>query len=320
MESLNLRQQPRSRDNDTKEWRITLFRRAGIYPRTTVATSESLFDANDEVIFMVAPRIEWSEELPHSEVMWLNVGEIRLLGSLMMTERFDGGQRCNFQPIPLCRAYVDEFDPNDPSISNVVREALRDKIGQPEWARLMVGFEPDPQNLGGCFPADRLQIELQPLFFRAISTSNFVLLRGIYALIKSDMLALTYEFREEAIINTFIALDASFQLVVRHLKALGNKNPTARDAGQWLYETFDERLGLAYPEDYRYFEEFYDNRVQTLHPGSRLGDLPFAPLAWDDYSHLRSALPGILGYLATGLHTTEFEELFRQVELRQRTL
>jgi hypothetical protein len=71
-------------------------------------------------------------------------------------------------------------------------------------------------------------------------------------------------------------------------------------------------LGLAYPEDYRYFQEFYDNRTRTLHPGSRLGDFPYAPLAADDYNHLRSVLPGIFGYLVTGKHTPEFEMLFRR--------
>ena len=71
-------------------------------------------------------------------------------------------------------------------------------------------------------------------------------------------------------------------------------------------------MGLAYPEDYRYFQDFYDNRIRTLHPGSRLGDFPYAPLAADDYSHLRSVLPGIFGYLITGKHTPEFEALFQQ--------
>jgi hypothetical protein len=260
---------------------------------------------------MVAPCNDWPEELPYSEVMWLSAEELRLLGSLMMTERFDGGQRSTFYPCPYEWLYVDPFPLNKQHVTEL-RQLVLERLEEPEYEGLRQAVADNPGNFGGCFPAVRLQMALRQGYWDAISPGNYLLLRGIHALIKSDMLALAFEFREEAIINTFIALDASFQLVLRHLSLSGVRNPSAKDAGEWMYRTFDERLGLAYPDDYRYFQDFYDNRIRTLHPGSRLGDFPYAPLAADDYSHLRSVLPGIFGYLITGQHTPEWKQLFRR--------
>lgn len=293
------------------QWRITLMRQGGAYPRTTVITPTSAFLATDTCTFMVAPCAEWPVELPYSEVMWLSAEELRLLGSMMMTERFDGGQRCCFCPSPYRWLYIDPFPLNPRRIAELRRLVL-EKLAEPAFGSLRHAIDDNQDGIGGCFPAVQLQMSLRQGYWDAIDPNNYLLLRGIHALIKSDMLAKAFEFREEAIVNTFIALDASFQLVLRHLAQTGIRNPGAKDAGDWMYRTFDERLGLAYPEDYRYFQDFYDNRIRTLHPGSRLGDFPYAPLAADDYSHLRSVLPSIFGYLITGQHTPEFEELFRR--------
>jgi hypothetical protein len=293
---------------DRLQWRITLMRQGGVYPRTTVITPTSAFSATDACAFMVAPCAEWPQELPYSEVMWLSAEELRLLGSMMMTERFVGGQRCSFCPRPYQWLYVDPFPLNRRRIAELQRLVL-EKLVEPDFGSLRHAIDDDASGIGGCFPAVRLQMSLRQGYWDALEPNNYLLLRGIHALVKSDMLARALEFREEAIVNTFIALDASFQLVLRHLAQTGIRNPGAKDAGEWMYRTFDKRLGLAYPDDYRYFQDFYDNRIRTLHPGSRLGDFPYAPLAADDYSHLRSVLPCIFGYLITGQHTPEFEKL-----------
>ncbi|MEX3760871.1 hypothetical protein [Paraburkholderia phenoliruptrix] len=299
------------------QMRVTLFRPSGIYPKVRISTRHSALWADENLAFMVARCTEWPNHLPYSDVMWLNPEEIRLLGSLTMTERFDGGQRCTFRLLPRCHAYIDGgIDLTKAGTLVQIKKSLFETRGHVDWRGLQDAWAAIGETKFQCFPSDWLQMELQPLFWNKIPLHNLVLLRGIYALIKADMLALEYEFREEATINTFIALDASFELVLRHLKQCGIPSPSSRDAGTWLYRTFDEPLGLTYGENARYFEEFYDQRIQTLHPGSRLGDMPFAPLAWDDYSHLRSVLPGILGFLLTGQHTPEFLELFQEAKRR----
>ena len=50
----------------------------------------------------------------------------------------------------------------------------------------------------------------------------------------------------------------------------------------------------------RYFSEFYDDRIKTMHPSSRLGIFPVAPLAADDFYFLRQGLVEVYYWLITG--------------------
>jgi hypothetical protein len=156
---------------------------------------------------------------------------------------------------------------------------------------------------------------LQRRYYAAFSLENHILMRGVQALIKADMLSYHHEFQEEATIATFIALDASFEMVIRHLRASGIKNPGSREAGDWLNRTFDEPLGLSGGAGMRYFEEFYDQRIQTIHPGSRFGDAPYAPVMVDDWVHLRMTLPQVFGYLLIAEHAPHFQ---RRIEAAKR--
>ncbi|WP_175145320.1 hypothetical protein [Paraburkholderia phenoliruptrix] len=270
------------------------------------------------MVFMVSRCIEWPEQLPYSPVAWLNPAEIRLLGSLMLTECFEGGPRCIFRPIPLFRAYIDQdLDLTSPITLARIKRSLLDARNHTQKSSLLDAWKAIGDEEFDCFDRASIQNSLQPLFWKAISSRNLVLLRGLYALVKADMLAGNFEFREEATMNTFISLDASHELVLRYLRKNGNPSPTSRDAGTWLYRTFDEPLGLVYGEDVRYFASFYDRRIQTFHPASRHGDMPFAPLEWDDYNHLRSVLPSIFGYLITGQHTPQFHDLTFQARERR---
>jgi hypothetical protein len=70
--------------------------------------------------------------------------------------------------------------------------------------------------------------------------------------------------------------------------------------------TFDKPMGMFRAEGLKYFEEFYDQRIQTIHPGSRFGDAPYAPVMVDDYIHLREVLPQVFGYLLVGEHSPHF--------------
>jgi hypothetical protein len=231
----------------------------------------------------------------------------------MMTEQFAEGIRCRFYPIPHSGRVIDaeSFDLMQPGSAEVVKSAL---LRTPS-SRGVVALEECHKSAGWqkgfLFETDELSIEEFPAYWQGIKTADHVLLRGVQALIKSDMLAMHEEFMEEATMATFIAMEASFQLVRRHLQAMGNSNPSSADAGKWVYETFDEPMGVGAPEGMRYFEEFYDQRIQTVHPASRFGDIPYAPVMVDDWIHLRQALPGIFAHLVLGRHSTFFH---RRVE------
>lgn len=301
---------------NASRYAVTLFRSCGTYPRGTFAMPTGLLHADDDIVFAVTYGRRWKanlDDLPYSEVDWLEPELIRLLGALMMTEQFAGGIRCRFYPIPDSGRVIDaeSFDLMQPGAAEAVKSALlRAPVSRGvvtlEECRKSVGWQK-----GFLFETDELSIEEFPAYWQGTNTADHVLLRGIQVLIKSDMLAMHQEFMEEATMATFIALEASFQLVRRHLQAMGNPNPSSADAGKWLYETFDEPMGAWASEGRRYFDEFYDQRIQTVHPASRFGDIPYAPVMVDDWIHLRQALPGIFAYLVLGRHSAFFH---RRVE------
>ena len=248
--------------------------------------------------------------MPYSEVDWLLPEAVRLLGSLILTERFPEGLRCGFYPLSHGHFILDEqhVDMTTPTTAVALKKALLKTVGNRLWGKWVQ--ERWDACLGQEFflfdPAEELSVEMLPRYWERFSTDNHVLMRGIQALIKSDMLAGHGEFQEEGAIATFIALDASFQLVLRHLRANGNPNPSAKDAGDWLFKTFDEPLGVYGAEGMKYFESFYEQRVQTVHPASRFGDMPFAPVMVDDRIHLRQSLPEVFAYILVGEHAPFF--------------
>ena len=289
---------------DQSRYRVTPFKANGLYPRGSFGTSTARFFADDKVVFAVTPDVTWSREgdLPYSEVDWMQPELVRLLGALMFCERFTD-RRCSFYPIVHGDVFVSGCALDFEQAKSV--KAVRDLVvGLAPFASPLI--ELADRRMDGLFKATELNISWMRRYWHAISPNNLVLMRAIQAMVKCDMLSSHPEFQEEAGIATFIAMDATFELVLRHLKSLGVKNPTSVDAGTWLYRTFDEPLGFPSPEPARFFGEFYDLRIQTIHPGSRHGDSPYATLAIDDRIHLRQAIPGTLAYLLTQAYAPDF--------------
>jgi hypothetical protein len=109
----------------------------------------------------------------------------------------------------------------------------------------------------------------------------------------------------------------SFRLVCSRLRTSGNPNPTAHDAAVWMHETFDKHFGHDQPDAMdRYFEEFYDGRVMTMHPSSRFGDFPYAPAMHDDTMHLRRHLRHVFSFLTIGRLDDDFVEEARAYKAR----
>src|SRR5450631_355682 len=77
-------------------YRVMLFRPSGRYPAAAICAPGGLFFADGEIAFSVTRGTPWPEGLPYSEVNWLLPGDIQLLGSIVLTEDFDGGPRCVF--------------------------------------------------------------------------------------------------------------------------------------------------------------------------------------------------------------------------------
>jgi hypothetical protein len=295
-------------------YRVTPFKATGAYPRGSFGTSTARFFADDKVVFAITPDVTWSREgdLPYSEVDWMQPELVRLLGALMFCERFTD-RRCRFYPVVHGDFFVGAraFDFDHAESMRAVRNAV---VGIAPFTSPSAEL-PDSQ-MDGLFRASDLNIRWIRRYWHAISPNNLVLMRAIQAMVKCDMLTNFQEFQEEAGIAMFIAMDATFELVLRHLRSLGVKSPSAIDAGIWFHQTFDGPMGFPLPESARFFSEFYDLRVRTIHPGSRHGDSPYATLAIDDRIHLRQALPGALGYLLTQAYPPDFHDRLREARER----
>ena len=137
---------------------------------------------------------------------------------------------------------------------------------------------------------------LQASVYQAIDSNDDVMMRGLGTLIRSKMLAAHWPFLEEAAVATFVSMEASYRLVLRRLRAEGVSDPTSRDAARFVAESFGENIVAE-----RYFEEYYDVRVATLHPESRSGSSAFAPMQADDHLDLYNGLLSMYRYLLIGL-------------------
>lgn len=250
---------------------------------------------------------------------WYLPEEIRFLSSLFLCQKTDD-HKLYLYPLP---DFAPQFARKKLNLHSVrtarhVRDSVLHAVQYPAQSHNAVALHECATLRYRLVDHKLFSLHLQSEYWRAISPKNYVLLRGIAALIKGDMLARHPEFVEEAAIQTFIALDASFQLILRELRSKGAKNPGAKEAATWLFDHFDRLLGFEVQTVEHYFEDFYNHRVMTFHPSSRLGEAPYAPLFMDDFYDLRDALPDIFAYLARGKHSDGFLEAAQRASAHRR--
>jgi hypothetical protein len=284
--------------------RIRLFNPRGHYPRGVCAVEGALYLADDEIAFTAVYARQFNQMMsnfPYSEMDWATPQEARFWASILLCEDAEG-PKILLYPEHTTFALVDP-----PTVD------LQDGEVQSELKGLVLYELSDRERISTSYQLFEREVHMnrQPGFWEGIGDSEHVLLRGITCLIKCDMLSRYHEFTEEAIIVAFIALEASFSLVVQSLKQSGIPCPTARDAGKWLDNTFNRPIGID-PGDRKYFEELYERRVMTMHPRSRYGDCHYAPLAVDDLFDLRRDLREVFAYLVSGGHGPEFSRRIRE--------
>ncbi|WP_157959062.1 hypothetical protein [Salinicola endophyticus] len=292
-----------SRYSRESAFRIRLFDSKGLYPRGVFANEKSLYVADGEVAFSIVyskPYDQLASDFPYSEMVWATPQEVRFWASILLCEDAKG-PRILLYPEHKTFAFLDsqelEFKDSETQLE-LRRLVVEEAAARKQSLTSIHTFEHD------------ISLGRQAEFLKAIKDTDHVFLRAIACLIKCDMLSRYYEFAEEAIIVAFIALEASFSLVVDMLKRSGTPNPSAKNAGTWLDDTFNRPLGIE-PGERRYFEELYEQRVMTMHPSSRYGECPYAPLAVDDLYDLRRDLREVFAYLVSGQHGPEWIKRLR---------
>lgn len=128
--------------------------------------------------------------------------------------------------------------------------------------------------------------------------SHNLMIRGLAALIRADMLWVRREFGEAAIATLHIALEATMQIIFDILRREGNPAPSSKHASDCLAFAFGED-----PRGDHYFAGYYQNWLTITHPASRFGTFISPPLLADDFYDLRSDLIAVYIWLLTGQRT-----------------
>lgn len=182
-------------------------------------------------------------------------------------------------PHNVSLAFDVRLDLAPPDIARQIGDVLRHKLAIP------ANDGPLPRAFGGVpykYRRDSAPCLLQRRIYDAIDVFDYVLMRGLGALIKSLMLWQHRAFGDHALYAPFIALDASHELVLRRLRMRGVASPTSKDAARIVeQEAFGEE-----PSGAHYFEDYYSGRIHAFHPGNRSGAHPYVPLMHSDFARL----------------------------------
>lgn len=291
--------------------RVRFFSPLGHYPKGDIYLSGVFYHASDDGCFMVTRGMTWDSYVPdlgHDEFDWPFPLEVMFMGAMIMCEKQDE-PATRFYPLARQIFVLDESrtDLDSEEGRAAVVSLIKSKQCWPgRWSDQSTtdSWRSTPHQV---FPSEAIDLSRLSHIFHLLEPDQFVLMRGVTGLIKSDMLAQHGEFGAESLMSLYISMDCSYQLVLQRLREQGVGNPSSSDAAAWLHETFDQHFGHGEPEaGTNYLDEFYQGRIVAFHPRSRFGDYPFAPNFWDDVIHLRRLLSMVFAYLVTGEHSSDF--------------
>jgi hypothetical protein len=310
----------------------------GYHPANGLRDKDASLIIDEDLVYSAArftPVVVEDDPYYYVECEWLKREEIRLLSAIAISVPEDGG-KVFFYPYNAGRTIQDVgYDLSDPDILKDLKDYLisslsvadqyrpgdfllkrwqscREKEGiedaeiseesqesdDPfvELHRLSRLSYPAPPLFGGpkYLPSDLvLDTMRQKQLFDGIVIDDHLLIRGLGAFLKADILHVHSMFHTEGCISLHIAMEATLQLILRKLRKTIS-NPSNKDASRYIGEIFNS----AYPE--HYFQQYYEDRIKTIHPANRFGTFPEAPLQADDFYDLYDPLRAIFHFLITG--------------------
>jgi hypothetical protein len=310
------------RNCSTPDLLVRVLSPLGGYPDRSIFTTKSAYIADEDISYTIIKfvKFELDPEEYYSEMDWAHPEEIRLFASLLLPVFREGGRTTiyPFQAEGFSISCPVNFE--NQLFLDRIKTILINMIDAPD---IVVAGYPGPQrnsyrNSSGIslppsnggpkynFSNKVIDYQLQSKLYFAIDTNDFLLIRGLSALIKSVMLSSHSLFLEEAIYDLFVSLEASFRIILRVLKQKGNTNPSSADAMNYILNSFNEpQIYISNAGRIRhfknYFEEYYESRIKSIHPESRFGIFPYAPLQADDFYFLRDDLFDVYTFLLTGI-------------------
>jgi hypothetical protein len=267
----------------------------GYYPKKALIHRDSSFVLDKKLIFSAARFKVVEIEEYYIEKEWIIPKEIKLLSSIALSVDDEKGKVYAY-PHPMSYKIKDiGYDLSDIGTLSDFKSGLLQKLKDAKCSFWQTCYPPPA--LGG--PeyqinenADDLSRQLE--IYNAIALEDHLLIRGLGAFLKGDLLSVHHIFHTEACISLHIAMEATLQIILRRLRKKIH-NPSNKDASEYICEVFQSQYT---PE--HYFEDYYTDRIVAVHPSNRIGTFPDAPLSADDFYDLYEQLRSVYDFLITG--------------------
>jgi len=267
---------------------VRLLRPGFEYPIHDFKHRDALYYPSEDAVFIVTKKqsSKYSDGV-YTEVAIWNPDEIRLLGTLTLSVPEGGGipvfapwHVSELRNIPLS---------SDLSSDSIIKSCLEAAIS------LRVENEQSNRKKYVLRTLIHSDPNVEKDLFENIDLRDGILMRGLYTLIKSQLLMHGYDFMEEAFMNLQVSREAALQIIREHLHFLGNPNPSYRDAHNYIRSNF--QLGEELVE---YLEEQHEKWIETKHPMSVYGT-EWAPSLWaDDIYETYECLISIYRHIVLG--------------------
>jgi hypothetical protein len=265
--------------------RLRLLSSIGSYPRGEVHGTKGTYYLDGQLAFIAVRTNEQRTHKYWSEVTLLALEEIRFLSAILLSMRPDRGvlhiYPSGARIIDVTRDIAVLCEQAKQFALEIANEGLRTSI-------------PVSGEVPYRISKQEIDRKLYKKIIDRIPIRDHLMLRGLSAILKADMLQVHREFGEEAQSILYVALEVAFQLTLRLLRENGSLNPSALDAGQFLFSTFPNEL-----PGRRFFEDYYDDRIKAFHPRSRFGTFAFPPMNAGDFYGLRAGLIAMFQFLIT---------------------
>ena len=257
------------------------------YPVHNFIHRDALYYSSEKAVFIVTKRKStYAYDSSYHVAIWLPE-EIQLLGALTLSVP-EGSGMVVFAP--WYDSIVHDMPISvDLSSDNSIKTCL--DIAN----NLYVEHESSNKSPYNIRAMSRSEPNCERDLFEHIDPHNGLLTRGLYTLMKSQLLMRSYDFMEEAFMDLQVSREAALQLIREHLKSLGNPNASYSDVHNYI------RLNFLFGEPLvDYLEQVHEQWIETKHPLSIYGAEWAPPVSFDDISDTYGCLVSIYRHIILG--------------------
>ncbi len=281
-------------------FRIRPFSIAGPVPNTDTNIGSGFFFRNGDTAYSCVKNVIISEfgkprpEQPASELENWTSSELRFFAALYLGT--GPNRRVRPYPLPIYED-IQIAEINDAFSDVAFLRNLRAKMAGDSYVMrfnqgLVSGNYADYETVEW----GQAETSQAQLVWCSLTLDKQVALRGLFALLKSEMLFAHHQFGNAALAEAHISMDAAHCIVRTKLRELGHSNPSASDAGQFVSKLFGENWSGE-----RFFEDYYIDRIRNVHADNRFGSETIPEYCVDDLWFLQRGLKELYFRLLTNM-------------------